>query len=152
MCTFTQNAGQQVASASVPQHMTPLAALAASERASARPRQRLLWVFHYAAQLQADIAHRASTWRQWSLAFDGVCLAAMIFTPMAPARLALTGGRGTTPMAPLWALYMRWLGQLSFDGRYVPGDAEPTALLYLPESMLGFEPGLRRPALINDML
>ena len=136
MCAFMQNAGQ-VASANVPEHMTPLAALAASERASARPRQRLLWVFHSAAQLQANIAHRASTWRQWSLAFDGVCLGAMLFTPMAPARLALTGGRGTTPMAPLWALYVRWLGQLSFDSRCVPRNAGSTASLHLLESMLG---------------
>jgi hypothetical protein len=151
MCAFMQNAGQ-VANANVPEHMTPWAALAASERASARPRQRVLWLSQSGAQLQANIARSASTWRQFSLAFDGVCLAAMVFAPMTPARLALTGGRGTTPMAPLWALYVRWLGQLSFDSRYVLGDAEPTALLYLPESMLGFEPGRRRPALINDML
>jgi hypothetical protein len=98
LCAFMQNAGQ-VASAYLPEHMTPLAAYMASERASPRPRQRLLRLLQRGVELEANIARCASDWRRLSLAFDVVCLSAMVFAPTAPARLALTG-RGAMPMPP----------------------------------------------------
>lgn len=112
----------EVARANVPEHMSPLAALAASERASICPRRRLLWLLQCGAQLESNVARGASDWRKLSLAFDVLCLSTMVSAPMAPAQSALTG-RGALPVPFLWAPYMRWLGRLSFGGRCVQTNA-----------------------------
>ena len=115
MCACTQNA-VVIARADVPEHITPLAALAASERASVRPRQRLLRLLQCGAQIEAKIARTASAWWMVSSYFDGMFMITTVLVPM--ARRALTGS-GATATHPLWALYVRWLGRLSFGGRCV---------------------------------
>lgn len=103
--------------AAVPEHMSPLAELAASERASAYPRQRRLWALDNAARLEAEIASAVPVWRKLSMSVDLVCLAARAISPLAPAPLAVLSGRGVLPTSPLWARYVHCLGRLSFSRR-----------------------------------
>ena len=103
----------------MPQQLTPLAALAASKRASVRPRQRLLWLRQRGAQLEATIARSASAWREHTIFFDDLWVKVMVIAPMfTPAGRALTG-RDVLPINVPWGLFVRWLGRLSFGSRCV---------------------------------
>jgi hypothetical protein len=97
--------------------MAPLAALAASERASGRSRQRRLRLLQFAAQIEASLIRGVCLWRNLSLTFDVVCIGALAVWPMTPEPLATLNGCSMLPIPPLWARYMQWLGRLAFNGR-----------------------------------